>query len=309
MELTCYFNSLGSGVSHKDFYIHYCFHEIFKTLITTYPEINFKWIDSNTIGCKGNSHQFCKYGVYYMIIENDENKKFIIISYSDKIKYINGAMGLDMSKCIDIITSSGVHHNDNTFQALNVKYVPFTYILYTKHTYDNIIKIRQNEVNRVVPDKPNFMGSLYNFRKYLLMDNRFEVGESSLNNYDYLNKLNSYSLNLSLNGAAEICIRDMEIMGIGSALIRPKLTTKFHNELIPNYHYISVDLNEIKTKRTGNFYDGQANLILKRWNEVKDDKDFINFISENGKKWFDENVPIEKHGKIALNVINLKKLI
>jgi hypothetical protein len=115
---------------------------------------------------------------------------------------------------------------------------------------------------------------------------------------------------MSLNGAGQICFRDMEILGLGTALFRPKLSVDFHNPLIPDYHYISVDYDSIKgVQPIRKFYQLLSDLMIERWNEVKHDRDYINEVAKNGKEWFDNNVPKEKHGEILLNILNFNKLL
>jgi hypothetical protein len=93
--------------------------------------------------------------------------------------------------------------------------------------------------------------------------------------------------------------------------MRPKLVTKFRNELIPNYHYISVDFSDIEQGISGYeiYCNKLADRLLERFNEVRNDKDFIDFIAANGRKWYEENGTIEANGRIAANSIDLSKII
>jgi len=168
---------------------------------------------------------------------------------------------------------------------------------------------------------------LYLFRRHLFDDERFDIkgeffklnekgevvpGETSrLPPKEYLEELDSRALNLSLNGTGEICFRDMEILGLGTALFRPKLVTELHNKLIPDYHYISVDFEDIFQGSTGFgiYCDKLANRMIERFNQVKNNKDFIDFVAKNGKKWYEENATIEMNAKIASDVIDLSKII
>jgi uncharacterized FlgJ-related protein len=114
---------------------------------------------------------------------------------------------------------------------------------------------------------------------------------------------------MNLNGAGEICYRDMEILGLGTALFRPKLLVQFDDPLIPDHHYISVDYDSIKDeKKQDIFFKKFSDLIIQRWNEVVKDKEYINFVAQNGRKWFENNVSKEKHGEIAIKLIDFNKL-
>ena len=60
--------------------------------------------------------------------------------------------------------------------------------------------------------------------------------------------------------------------GLGNVLIRPKLRVKFHNELIPDYHYVSIDVTDFSD------YETLANATFDRFEKIKSDKDYLNFI-------------------------------
>jgi hypothetical protein len=80
-------------------------------------------------------------------------------------------------------------------------------------------------------------------------------------------------------------------MAMGIPLIRFEYLSKLKIPLIPNYHYISVDrpddLNSfLKQDKDGN--DSHANLITNKFLEVKDNKVFLNFISKNAKKYYED---------------------
>ena len=70
-----------------------------------------------------------------------------------------------------------------------------------------------------------------------------------------------YKICLSLNGAGEICNRDMEILASGSILFRPELNQKFHEELIPDYHYVTFDIHADANT--------QADIIIYKFNSIK----------------------------------------
>ena len=106
---------------------------------------------------------------------------------------------------------------------------------------------------------------------------------------------------LSLNGAGEICNRDIEVLSARSALLRPKLNLQFHNELIPDYHYISFEMDKDPIVLN--------KIILDRYNEVKDDIEFLRYISENGYQWYLENGTIESNVRILKEIIKINKLL
>jgi len=87
------------------------------------------------------------------------------------------------------------------------------------------------------------------------------------------------------------------------------LTCDFHNKLVPNKHYIAVNLDNIKYKNGLEYYKAKADKIYERYLEVKDNESFLKTISTNAKKWFLENGTIEANIDILLKLIDLKKLL
>jgi hypothetical protein len=49
-------------------------------------------------------------------------------------------------------------------------------------------------------------------------------------------------------------------------------------------------------------------IILDRYNEVKDDVEFLKYISENGYQWYLENGTIDSNVKILKEIIDINKL-
>lgn len=303
MKINCYYDlPVGGGWS-----IPYYFDTICNTLIDAYPEISFTKIDSRDID-RENRVPCWMFGHHWMVIENPETKKFFVMSYWDNLGCAVGREHIQPSNWSEVFTSSGVHNS-------GIKYTPFSYLL-PELKSESIIKNYENIKNedRKIPEKLSFRGLLYGFRKHLFNDNRFNIINKNINHLiyeDYISELNDNAINLSLNGAGEICYRDMEVLGVGSALFREKLTLKFDEDLIPDYHYISYDLSSIKDKR-GNlktYYEMSADIIHKRFLDVKDDTDYINEVARNGKEWYERNVPINQHGIIAKKLIKLEKLI
>jgi hypothetical protein len=88
-------------------------------------------------------------------------------------------------------------------------------------------------------------------------------------------------------------------MALGIPFIRYEYQTNLYPPLIPNYHYISIpyDLdmpkdNDVMTDRLGN--EKHAKKIEDRFNEVIKNKEFLNFISKNARKYYEDNLVLEK---------------
>jgi hypothetical protein len=50
-------------------------------------------------------------------------------------------------------------------------------------------------------------------------------------------------------------------------------------------------------------------IILDRYNEVKDDIEFLKYISENGYKWYLENGTVDSNVRILKEIIQINKLL
>lgn len=106
----------------------------------------------------------------------------------------------------------------------------------------------------------------------------------------YLDYAITHKVGLSIPGIAEICHREIEYMAIGLPTLRMEYMTPVNPPLIPNYHYISID-------RDGFCWDSNADRLggdkyieayTKRFNEVKDDKGFLDFIAKNGREYYED---------------------
>ena len=223
---------------------------------------------------------------------------------------LHEANGWDLHNLVDIITTPGTHLNNLNFEKSNINYTPASYIF---HSAD------QDQYLKNFKPKPKtdytllFRGKTFLFRKYLENDQRFNIlstseGNNGIGNRDFLNELASLNVSLCLNGTAEITYRDIESFAVYTPVLRPTLTCKFYNKLKPNYHYIAVDLEDIKDIKGLDYYKAKADKIYQRYLEVKDDKMFLDYITTNAREWFENNGTIQSNVDILMKTINLQKL-
>jgi len=105
---------------------------------------------------------------------------------------------------------------------------------------------------------------------------------------------------LAIPGMGEICNRDIEYMAIGLPMMKFEYMTKWNPELIPNYHYISIPriCDTTDSEQVGSKEHAEA--YLKRFLEVKDDKEFLDFVSKNARQYYWENIhPLNRTEKIV----------
>jgi hypothetical protein len=78
-------------------------------------------------------------------------------------------------------------------------------------------------------------------------------------------------------------------MAMGIPLIRFKYNSEMNPNLIPDYHYISVDRpDEIILDNQLN--SSHAYLIEDKFIQIKNDVNFLNFISDNAKNYYDNYI-------------------
>lgn len=227
-----------------------------------------------------------------MSIKNPLNGKYLIISYWDKVDdFFLESNGWDVKNCVEIITSSGVGENIVT---------PFSYLTYTTdfEQYSKSAKELRNK-NKC---ELIFRGYLYGKRLELKNEGKLKILSEKISpNKSYFEDLTDNKICLSLNGAGEICNRDIEILSAKSVLFRPKLKQKFHNELIPNFHYISFD-EDANPKI-------QSEIILNKFYEIRNNVSLLEFVANNGYEWYKNNGTINANFELLKNIINIEKLL
>lgn len=271
---------------HSSWTVYHTFKKFHDFINTKFGDVDY--IMSNT---KYNGNPSGIYSPHIMSVKNLDTKKYHVISYWDRAHecdYENG--GWDPTNRVSIYTSSGVSGG--------FKHTPFSYLSYSldfEFYSKNSIPVHEKPNNNL-----SFRGYLYGDRMKMKELNLFEVTNVKMDYMSYFNELNNNKINLSLNGAAEICNRDMEILSSRSVLLRPKLNQKFHNDLIPNHHYVSFDLD--------NNPKIQAEIILDTFNKIKNDEELLHFVSENGYKWYNENGTVDSNVRILTEIFDFESL-
>lgn len=116
---------------------------------------------------------------------------------------------------------------------------------------------------------------------------------------DYIEEYSQYRIIFSMSGFADVCHRDIEGFASGRCIIRPKIVNSFHNDLIADHHYISLDI-VYETPP-----DEAAEKIYKRFIEVIDDHEYLDFVVKNARKWYEENVSVKNVFNLTEKLLNL----
>jgi len=274
---------------HNDWVVLHVYKNYYDFFIKTNPSIECTYVNSAN---HFNGNPSGPYSAQIMVIKNLDTGKYIIVSYWDKpIELTWNGNGWNHEKCVDVIATSGAMPDMN--------FTKFSYLPYSKkfETLSNNAKnIYQKQKNEL-----SFRGFLYDERLALSQTKKINITNEKLHPDEvYFNDLTDTKICLSLNGAAEICNRDMEILSAKSVLFRPKLNVKFHNDLVADYHYVSFETNSDANK--------QCDLIIEKYNQIKDNDDFLNSIANNGYKWYQQNATIDSSVELLKKIVNIEKL-
>lgn len=310
MKLDVYFEK-DNGLHFNPIPIYEGFFEYLKR---KYLDIEFSFHNSKELRTPENyGGPSSVLGSLFMRIVNPDNGKFLLISYWDVARNFFNVKHQDYladEKLVEFYTSIGIHSDrDFAYEACSppIKYIPISLCLQKSTDDDLIEQIINSNIKREYKQKPRFRGACYAFRKYLVDDPRFEIfniyeQDKTLEKEDYLKEMFSSKINISLNGIGESCFRDIEILGLGSALLRPKLTVKFKEQLIPNYHYASVEV-----KDQTNFSD-LADALSEKYNWLLRNPDIAEAIAENGRQWYLRNGTTAKNIEALVDLVKIEKL-
>jgi hypothetical protein len=329
MEFIIRHNFRNITFGNKKYYVSSFFHNLRDELIKQYPEHTF------TIKLDNDYEKFGGGGIFSTMsfsIINPENRNYILVSFFDNWKYhFMKHMGWEPSKMKQFFYPGGFSYLEyfnfkqisknnldielpNNFEKI---YQPFFYGPYFDCCYNEIENIYDSRKTIELKDNLIFRGWMWDFRKKMVENlNQSDIlvfdknqNNQSLDYYDYLLELSKNKAALSLPGGTEICNRDIECFGIGVPVVRPALSVVYPEPLIPNYHYISTyqtcDYLDVNSNPKYLSYDDFKKNLIYTWNTVKNNDEYMRFISNNARNWFVKNCTLTNNLKYVLNKINL----
>lgn len=296
--------------------------KVYRKLKIKYPDIEFKSINNAFIRKDAETYaKFTNGGTYYsangkfgcssMIIENPENKKFIVLTMADHIEDLyHDTNNWDMENCAQLITSMGLTTGKHEkFEKTKIPFVPSIGSYLDNLNQEKLIdKIYKEKNSKTFSEKPKFIGHIYGIRVDLKETKKLDIinkNEINLQTAEsFLRELDKYKINLSLNSVSEMSGRDYEIFGLGNVNLRCILNTAtYYDPLIPNFHYAAINI----------FDHSDPNLIadafLEKYEYLKKNPELVEFISKNGREWYEQNVPREKASSTLVDkIIDINKL-
>jgi hypothetical protein len=319
-------------VGGKEFYVTSLFKNLYQSLVEKNPQHTFK------IEVDQSYEDYGSGGIYSCMslsIINPINNTYILISLFDNWKYhFMKHVGWEPKKMKQFFYAGGFNFLDYFNNKVNGKnnidlefpdniesiYNCFFYNPYFDCCYNELEEIYNNRNKNEKIRKLFFRGWVWDFRKLMtenierediVIKDKLQGHNQNLNYLDYLNEMNEYVAGLGLPGATESCNRDIECFAIGVPVLRPHLQINYPDPLIPNFHYVNVyhhcDYSSMGHPKYISYSDYQKNLEY-TWDMVKNNDEYLNFVSQNARKWFVDNCTMEKNINLLLNKINLELL-
>ena len=279
--------------------------QLFRMCREAYPEIEFTAIDSTYLNEHGQlgSKQFGpahKFSHFYVIIENPDTKKYFVISYWDKLRGMSEGTHWDLENMVELFAAIGVQENEIDFKPADINYTPISNMCLHITAEQRIQQVWQTP--KSTPEYLYFKGGNYDFRSHVYKDGRIKIDNIRVPQYAFIDMLAKDSIIIDINGASEVSHRTFDTFGLGAALIRPKLTIKYHNELIPDYHYAALKCEDLGD------WDRVIDAYFERFEDLKKDPELVHFLAMNGRKWYEENATIKAHASLLKQLINFDKL-
>jgi len=283
--------------------------------------------DGNTfkgeITLKGSFNQFGNNPIISdveNVIENEKTGEIVVLSCTEYFNHF--VVHLSKSESCKKILLSHFNYNNIYYwmkRDNNVKNMglvsPWIFLPFENFNPNNFIN------NEKINNKLFFKGSgLDSYRKTVNELKRYDILQSteSVSHLEYLNQLSKSKLALSFyqdldkyntpfDYPGEYCYRDIEYIMLGVPFIRIEYKDSLYNDLIPNKHYISIprELAYVTYKRNGD--KGVARLIHDKYIEIKDDNEFLSYISKNQLLWYNENLEKSNKLKLTYNLLGINE--
>lgn len=308
------------------FYVSTFFNNLYDQLQKRYENHTFEIINYPEYDDYG-------YGSIYSCMNfsiiNSKTEKYALVSFFDNWKYhFMKHIGWKPEKMVKFFYPGGFNYldyynwrkdtiwNDDVYCPLAITDI-YKSLYYNTYSPENIsYKYKTNSTsNKII-----FRGWIWPFRDQMLSgvkDESIVVIEKRENNaektlsYDlYLKELSEHRCALSLPGGTEICNRDIECFAVGVPVIRPFINVSYEDPLIPNYHYISCfeDIKYWNGYPEHSSFENFGDRLIETWNRVRENYDYLEFISKNARLWYERNCTLENNLNYLLKNIELEEL-
>jgi hypothetical protein len=147
----------------------------------------------------------------------------------------------------------------------------------------------------------------------LHLKDKFSLNVNKLGFDKYIKESCQHRLVLGFGGGGgytcgDFCLRDIEMFGIGIPVLRPKFNIETKDPLIPNKHYISVNIDDClddKFRIKSEWEYEVAHRISQTYLNSIENINLLNYISQNAKKWYDDNIKFPNNINNIITSLNL----
>jgi hypothetical protein len=87
---------------------------------------------------------------------------------------------------------------------------------------------------------------------------------------------------------------------MGVPTIMPRLKNEFANPLVPNRHYIAVEIDPLKSTASET-----ASAVKDAYWAVRHDAERLQYVAREAMEWYDENVLFERSIPLTLRLLDL----
>jgi hypothetical protein len=258
------------------------------------------------------------------VIENLDTKKYVVLSFTE---YFNSYVVhyLKSDNCQKVLLThfsyTNIYHwlkRDYLTNKMDVV-SPWFFGKFDDYDHMEIRNHRQGVEN--LSEGLFYKGSGQGYREVVnILHNEGLLNRESVPFNEYLKQMSEAKLGLSYymdldkyntpyDHTGEFCYRDMEYMSVGLPFIRVEYKDNLYDGLIPNYHYITIPREKAYVAYELGGNSKVAELIKEKYNEVKDDTSFLNFISKNQIEWFDKYLSWPNSAKFTMELTGINEWI
>lgn len=229
--------------------------------------------------------------------------QFYWIDFKDHVKGYTTNNVSQLPNCLRILKLQYRHWEEQGTLQTPINVVPYTYFVKAPNEYES----RMDRLAKIPKDDRNmFWAGLRHCGRSRVLDKLVESGIikilSKVNRLKFYELLARQRLHLSLPGAGNSCHREFECFGIKVPVIAPIFKNIYHNDLVPNYHYIaSPNLRALES------WDEVADALIERYNEVINDDEYLRFVAQNAYDWFMANSKLDSAGRLAIAIMQPQK--
>lgn len=286
-----------------NWYVGELYHSFFHSLLE--DKIDVQYMDIQDL-CKKYDETFnynnqypSLFSIYSLIILNTKTEEGFVCNLSDYAPLILEHQSAINKLNIKSFAMCSNLTNEHINKYKEYKIIPSFYILENLLDYDLINRFYNLKPQKI--EKCYFNGLSYGYRSnyinQLRQDAFFDFKDKSQSSdfrskEEYYKELSQSKYGLSLNGAAKICYRDLELFGLGTLNLREPLDILIHNQIKENIHY-KVVLDDFI--RSNIYYPEKTNEIAEK---IIDNINSISaseyeFITNNARRWFVDNISQE----------------